>query len=287
MMLAGGLFFFMASPRVSVSVTERSDEDRTTHQQVWYQNTGRGTIKMTSRMVPPGEVADCDEVAVAGEMPTPISPNPPAVPTMVNKGQKNSETKAPSKARSSKKSTNGSKDSQNNPKPTPPTVISSAPKAGFLVPFSKSDDELLSLRREDTPNNVFVIEGDPNVETQSAALPIVYRRAMKVLGNHVHERLGVESSEWIEPPINWLETRKILKFTLTQVGTETNRRSVYAAVLDVSPQSVEMVYNYHLGCMRTRNLAPVYFGGLMLLGGLGLLMRLGTGVRPSALSTRN
>jgi len=82
------------------------------------------------------------------------------------------------------------------------------------------------------------------------------------------------------PPMSWAEANGLVYKRDARLDDGTKVLALWAYF---SPKAVELAYNYHLGCVRTREAAKGYFGGLLVLGGLGLLLRIGTGVRPTPL----
>jgi len=148
------------------------------------------------------------------------------------------------------------------------------------VDYNRSTDELAAYPVDRAPNGQYVLLTDPNdpMDRYQEA----YQRALILLKNHLsaaHPELSGGRNLNL-PPQSWAEANGLVQ---QRVERLEDGQPVLALGANFSPKAVELAYNYHLGCIRTREAATGYFGGLLVLGGLGLLLRIGTGVRPSPL----
>lgn len=174
------------------------------------------------------------------------------------------------------KTADSSKKSKKPPKPAP---LPEVREPAVRVDYNLSPQELADWGTEKSPNGLYVILTDPRdpMDDDQAA----YQRAVALLKNHLdarHPGVGVRSESLCLPSFAWCEANGLIHKRHEQVGDVR----VHALGTNFSPKAMDLAYNYHLGCARTREAAKGYFGGLLVLGGLGLLLRIGTGIRPTA-----
>jgi hypothetical protein len=179
--------------------------------------------------------------------------------------------------RNGSKTAESSKKSKKSPKPAPlPEVREPATR----VDYNLSPQELADWGTEKSPNGLYIILTDPKdpMDDEQAA----FQRAIALLKNHLdakHPGVGARTEGLILPSFAWCEANGLIHKRHEPVG---NGVVVKALGTNFSPKAMDLAYNYHLGCERTREAAKGYFGGLLVLGGLGLLLRIGTGIRPTA-----
>jgi len=178
-------------------------------------------------------------------------------------------------------SSKGKKESKKEPKREPkgqPAVVNRVP--AVRVDYDRTPEELASFPVSDAPNGAYILLTNPN--DQRDGYVEAYQRGLKLLRNHLlasgHSDLKDDDSLNL-PPLSWAEANGLASRLVERLD---DGRAVLAIGVNFSPKAVDLAYNYHLGCVRTREAAKGYFGGLLCLGGLGLLLRIGTGVRPTA-----
>jgi len=169
------------------------------------------------------------------------------------------------------------KDPKKEPKHQP-AVVNRVP--AVRVDYDRTPEELASFPVSDAPNGAYILLTNPN--DQRDGYVEAYQRGLKLLRNHLlasgHSDLRDDDSLNL-PSLSWAEANGMASRLVERLD---DGRAVLAVGVNFSPKAVELAYNYHLGCVRTREAAKGYFGGLLCLGGLGLLLRIGTGVRPTA-----
>ncbi|HVJ79743.1 MAG TPA: hypothetical protein VNC50_01635, partial [Planctomycetia bacterium] len=148
-----------------------------------------------------------------------------------------------------------------------------APLSGTRIAADTSIEELAKFPTEGVTSDRYVIEPNPKPgaghDSSQFQLRQMESRAEVLLANHLYAKYRVSSDDWTKPNANWLYAKGVLRHFHGPNELE----------LMVTPENVEMVYNFHLGARRTQDLAAVYLGGLMLLGGVAMLLRIGTGLR--------
>jgi hypothetical protein len=167
---------------------------------------------------------------------------------------------------------NGGRDRRTPPAaPAPPKQRE--PLSGRTISPDKSIEDLAKEPTDDVTSHRYLIEANPKLGTSydsyQAQMRQLEARAEVLLANHVYAKYRVSAEEWTKPNSNWLYAKGVMRQLHGPDQLE----------LIVTPENVEMVYNFHLGARRTMDLAAIYAGGLMLLGGTAMLLRIGTGLR--------
>ena len=145
-----------------------------------------------------------------------------------------------------------------------------------MIPHTLTASDLAEWGTDKSPNARYIILSDP--KDRRDEYQAMYQRSISLLKNYIAaEHPGFDTATFEAPPFAWAEANDLVHKRAERDGNY----NVMALGLNFSPRSVDLAYNYHLGVNRTREAAKGYFGGLLLLGGLGLLLRIGTGVRPS------
>jgi hypothetical protein len=170
------------------------------------------------------------------------------------------------------------KKSKKAPKPAP-APAPQVREPALRIDFDKSPTELADLGTDKSPNGLYIVLTDPKdpMDDYQAA----FQRALALLKNHLiakHPGLQGRQDSLNLPSFAWCEANGLIH----KRSEPVENVGVLALGTNFSPKAMDLAYNYHLGCERTREAAKGYFGGLLVLGGLGLLLRIGTGIRPKA-----
>jgi hypothetical protein len=159
------------------------------------------------------------------------------------------------------------------PPPAPPPVREPAVR----IDHFRTPQELAELPTSESPNGVYFVLTDP--KDQQDDFLAAFERAKILFKNHMKlHHSEVDENSLNMPTFAWFEANGLIQKRYER----ENNRLVLALGTNFSERATDLAYNYHLGIERTRDAAKGYFGGLLVLGGLGLLLRIGTGVRPTA-----
>jgi len=165
------------------------------------------------------------------------------------------------------------------PKAQPkPPAVPVVREPAVRVDYDRTKEELADFPTDKSPNGVYVILTDPKDPTDDCHA--AFQRALVLFKNHLmakHSDLAYAQSINL-PSYAWCEANGLIHERIEPLDNV----KVHALGTNFSPKAMDLAYNYHLGCERTREAAKGYFGGLLVLGGLGLLLRIGTGIRPTA-----
>jgi hypothetical protein len=249
------------------------------HLQKEMQNVGREFAQARHEVFSTGDkVAKVAQQAVAAAKtgaapPPPSSPAQPKSPAIAPTEQGRID-EVLGRTTTAKVVVNKDKKPKSNSKPRPQPQPN-LPKAE-RVDFTRTPQELAEF--PPTENGAYIMLSDP--KNRADDYLAMYERATVLLKNHLSARHpGLDFADFNMPPLAWCEANDLVHKRVERLEDGVY---VQALGLNYSTRSVDLAYNYHLGVERTREAAKGYFGGLLLLGGLGLLLRIGTGVRPSA-----
>jgi len=162
------------------------------------------------------------------------------------------------------------------PVPPPAAVVR---EPAIRVDYNRTKDDLADFPTDKSRDGLYIVLTNPH--DQHDDYHAAFDRALVLLKNHLvarHSDADLRPNALNLPSYAWCEANGLIHERQEPVD---NVR-VLALGTNFSPKAMDLAYNYHLGCERTREAAKGYFGGLLVLGGLGLLLRIGTGVRPTA-----
>jgi hypothetical protein len=207
--------------------------------------------------------------AARSEMPTKDSKavalaEPPKMPTKDGKPVANAELAKQSRQKAK-------------PPKTPPAARSEpvpVPLGGKLIPATMTGDEIAKIPVAGVEENRYIVAPDSTLADSGQRQRFLVERLEKLLANHLLDKYGLADDDWAMPSLTWLQNARILQGGYPWSSGREN------VILNVAPSHIEMVYNHHLGSLRTLTLAKGYAGGVLILGGLALLLRIGTGIRP-------
>lgn len=251
------------------------------HLQKEMQNVGREFAQARHEVFSTGDkIAKVAQHAVAAAK-TSAAPPPPSSPALpkspaIAPSEQGRIDEVLGRTTSGKVVVTKEKKSKPNSKPRPqPQPQQNLPKA-VRVDHTRTVQELAEF--PPTEDGAYIMLSDP--KNRNDDYVAMYDRATVLLKNHLSARHpGLDFGDFNMPPLAWCEANDLVHKRVERLEDGVH---VQALGLNYSTRSVDLAYNYHLGVERTREAAKGYFGGLLLLGGLGLLLRIGTGVRPSA-----